>query len=149
MEIERKFLVNEELWNRAEKPEPKLIIQAYLHRSPEKTIRIRVKGDKGFLTIKGPTNGISREEFEYEIPLEDATQLIEQFADKVLSKKRYEIPMGEHVWEVDVFLDNLEGLIIAEIELNAEDELFLKPEWATEDVSHDAQYFNANLIEKC
>ncbi len=149
MEIERKFLVNEELWNRAEKPEPKLIIQAYLHRSPEKTIRIRVKGDKGFLTIKGPTNGISREEFEYEIPLEDATQLIEQFADKVLSKKRYEIPMGEHVWEVDVFLDNLEGLIIAEIELNAEDELFLKPEWTTEDVSHDAQYFNANLIEKC
>jgi adenylate cyclase len=149
MEIERKFLVNEDLWNRTDKPEPKLIIQAYLHRSPEKTIRVRVKGDQGFLTIKGPTKGISREEFEYEIPLEDATQLIEQFADKVLSKKRYEIPMGEHVWEVDVFLDNLEGLIIAEIELTAEDELFLKPEWATEDVSHDAQYFNANLIEKC
>lgn len=149
MEIERKFLVNEDLWNRTEKPEPKLIIQAYLYRSPEKTIRVRVKGDQGFLTIKGPTKGISREEFEFEIPLEDASQLIEQFADKVLSKKRYEIPMGEHVWEVDVFLDNLEGLIIAEIELTAEDELFLKPEWATEDVSHDAQYFNANLIEKC
>ena len=130
-------------------PEPKVIIQAYWHRSTEKTIRVRVKGDQGFLTIKGPTKGISREEFEYEIALEDATQLIEQFADKVLSKKRYEIPMGEHVWEVDVFLDNLEGLIIAEIELTAEDEIFLKPEWATEDVSHDAQYFNANLIEKC
>jgi adenylate cyclase len=149
MEIERKFLVNEELWNRTEKPEPKLIIQAYLHRSSEKTIRVRVKGDRGFLTIKGPTRGISREEFEYEIPLEEATQLIEQFADKVLSKKRYEIPAGEHIWEVDVFLDNLEGLIVAEIELNEEEEMFIKPEWVAEEVSHDPQYQNSRLIDRC
>ncbi len=149
MEIERKFLVNEDLWNRAEKPEPKLIIQAYLHRSPEKTIRVRVKGDRGFLTIKGPTTGISREEFEYEIPLNEATQLIEQFADKILSKKRYEIPAGEHLWEVDVFLDNLEGLIVAEIELNEEDEMFIKPEWVAEEVSHDPQYQNSRLIDRC
>lgn len=149
MEIERKFLVNEDLWNRVEKPEPKLIIQAYLHRSPEKTIRVRVKGERGFLTIKGPTTGISREEFEYEIPLNEATQLIEQFADKILSKKRYEIPAGEHVWEVDVFLDNLEGLIVAEIELNVEDELFIKPEWVAEEVSHDSQYQNSRLIDRC
>lgn len=149
MEIERKFLVNEDLWNRAEKPEPKLIIQAYLHRSPEKTIRVRVKGDRGFLTIKGPTTGISREEFEYEIPLNEATQLIEQFTDKILSKKRYEIPAGEHLWEVDVFLDNLEGLIVAEIELNEEDEMFIKPEWVAEEVSHDPQYQNSRLIDRC
>lgn len=149
MEIERKFLVNEDLWNRAEKPEPKLIIQAYLHRSPEKTIRVRVKGDRGFLTIKGPTTGISREEFEYEIPLNEATQLIEQFADKILSKKRYEIPAGEHLWEVDVFLDNIEGLIVAEIELNEEDEMFIKPEWVAEEVSHDPQYQNSRLIDRC
>lgn len=149
MEIERKFLVNEDLWNRAEKPEPKLIIQAYLHRSPEKTIRVRVKGDRGFLTIKGPTTGISREEFEYEIPLNEATQLIEQFADKILSKKRYEIPADEHLWEVDVFLDNLEGLIVAEIELNEEDEMFIKPEWVAEEVSHDPQYQNSRLIDRC
>lgn len=149
MEIERKFLVNQELWDRVEKPSPNYIIQAYLSVSEQNTIRVRTKGDKGFLTIKGPTKGISREEFEYEIPLSDATQLIEQFAEKVITKKRYEIPIGNHTWEVDVFMDKLEGLIIAEIELESEDELFVKPEWATEDVSHDPQYYNSSLVDRC
>jgi adenylate cyclase len=149
MEIERKFLVNQDLWDRIEKPTPKNIIQAYLSKSDQSTIRVRTKDDKGYLTIKGPTKGISREEFEYEIPLNDATELIEQFAEKIISKKRYEIALGDHIWEVDVFMDKLEGIIIAEIELNAEDELFLKPEWVAEEVSHDPQYYNSSLVDRC
>lgn len=149
MEIERKFLVDHNLWDRVEKPTPQLIVQAYLAKSPEKTIRVRTKGDKGFLTIKGPTQGISRDEYEYEIPIQEATELIEKFADKVISKKRYEFPMGGYTWEVDVFLDKLEGLIVAEIELESEDDIFLKPEWIAEEVSHDPQYQNSNLVDRC
>jgi CYTH domain-containing protein len=149
MEIERKFLVNKEKWELVSKPKPKRIVQSYLVRTPEKTIRVRVKGEKGFLTIKGPTVGISRSEFEYEIPLNEANDLIEQFADKVIEKYRYEITIGNHVWEIDEFHGKLEGLMIAEIELTTEDEAFEKPDWITEDVSLDQQYFNSNLIERC
>lgn len=149
MEIERKFLVNKEKWELVNKPKPKRIVQAYLVRLPEKTIRVRVKGDKGFLTIKGPTIGISRSEFEYEIPLNEANELIEQFADKIIEKYRYEIAVGDHLWEVDEFHGKLVGLMIAEIELTSEDETFEKPDWVTEDVSMDQQYFNSNLVERC
>lgn len=149
MEIERKFLIDHDKWALVDKPEPKHIVQAYLYSCPEKTIRVRTKGNKGFLTIKGATVGISRSEFEYEIPLEEAKQLIEQFAEKVIDKHRYEIMVENHLWEVDEFHGKLEGLILAEIELNTEEENFIKPEWATEDVSLDAQYYNAKLIEKC
>lgn len=148
MEIERKFLVDRDKWEKVAKPVPKEIIQAYLLRSPEKTVRVRVKGEKGFLTIKGPTEGISREEFEYEIPVMDAKDMIRQFADKVIAKKRYEIPFFDHTWEIDVFEGNLKGLILAEIELKDESEKFECPEWITEEVSTDPAYFNANLIEK-
>jgi adenylate cyclase len=148
MEIERKFLVDPEKWEKEIKPEPKTIIQAYLLRSPEKTIRVRTKGSKGYITIKGPTKGISREEFEYEIPLEDAHEMIRLFADKVIEKKRFEITIGEHTWEIDVFGGKLNGLILAEIELSDEGEAFKRPEWITEEVSTDPNYFNANLIEK-
>ena len=149
MEIERKFILDKEKWSRVNKPAPKYIVQAYLHRSPEKTIRVRIKGEQGFLTIKGKTIGISRSEFEYEIPLLEAKEMISQFADKVIEKHRYEIQVGKHLWEIDEFHGKLEGLILAEIELNSEDEPFEKPEWATEDVSLDPQYFNALLIERC
>ena len=149
MEIERKFLVNKAKWELVNKPAPNRIVQAYLVRTPEKTIRIRVKGEKGFLTIKGPTVGISRSEFEYEIPLNEANELIEQFADKVIEKYRYEITVGNHLWEVDEFHGKLEGLMIAEIELTSEEETFEKPDWVTEDVSLDQQYFNSNLVERC
>ncbi len=148
MEIERKFLVDPEKWEKEINPEPKTIIQAYLLRSPEKTIRVRTKGSKGYITIKGPTKGISREEFEYEIPLEDAHEMIRLFADKVIEKKRFEITIGEHTWEIDVFGGKLNGLILAEIELSDEGEAFKRPEWITEEVSTDPNYFNANLIEK-
>jgi CYTH domain-containing protein len=149
MEIERKFLVDKEKWELVNKPAAKRIVQAYLVRTPEKTIRVRVKDEKGFLTIKGPTVGISRSEFEYEIPLNEANELIEQFADKTIEKYRYEIAVGNHLWEVDEFHGKLEGLMIAEIELTSEDEAFGKPDWVTEDVSMDQQYFNSNLVDRC
>jgi len=148
MEIERKFLVDHEKWDALIKPEPNHIIQAYLLNTPEKTIRIRVKGDKGFITIKGKTIGISRSEFEYGIPLSEANEMIDLFAEKTIDKYRYEIKIEKHLWEVDVFQGKLKGLILAEIELNSEAEKFVKPDWVTEDVSHDEQYYNAKLIEK-
>ena len=148
MEIERKFLVKEQLWQGIEKPSPSRIVQAYLVNSAEKTVRIRIKGTKGFLTIKGPTQGISRAEFEYEIPLKDADELISTFAEKVIEKFRYEISFKNHLWEVDVFAGKLEGLYLAEIELNSEDEHFELPDWVGEEVSTDPNYYNSNLINK-
>lgn len=149
MEIERKFLLHTALWDALEKPSPKKIIQAYLVNTPEKTVRVRIKGSKGYLTIKGPTKGISRSEFEYEIPLSDAEALIEQFAEKVIDKDRYELLFEGKLWEVDVFHGKLEGLLLAEIELKDEGETFLIPEWISTEVSHDLEYFNARLIDRC
>jgi CYTH domain-containing protein len=149
MEIERKFLVDKAEWEKVEKPNSKKIVQAYLLNSPEKTVRARIKGAKGFLTIKGATVGISRTEFEYEIPLEEAEEMIRLFADKTISKDRYEITVGNHLWEIDEFHGNLEGLVLAEIELSDENEAFEQPIWATTDVSTDINYYNSKLIEKC
>lgn len=148
MEIERKFLVDKVLWAHQAKPEGQKIKQAYLLNSPEKTIRVRTKGTKGFLTIKGPTLGISRAEYEYEIPVYEAEELIQQFAVKYIEKTRYEITVGKHIWEVDEFGGKLAGLMLAEIELAAEDELFERPEWVTLEVSEDVNYFNSNLINR-
>ena len=149
MEIERKFLIHQAIWDAVIKPSPKKIVQAYLVNTAEKTIRVRIKGDKGFITIKGPTKRISRSEFEYEIPLKDSEELIAQFAEKVIEKDRYEIIFDGKLWEVDVFHGKLEGLILAEIELESEDEVFSVPEWIAQEVSHDVEYFNARLVEKC
>jgi len=147
-EIERKFTVDHEKWALIPKPLPQRIVQGYLVREPEKTIRIRTKGSKGYLTIKGKTTGISREEFEYEIPFSEAEQLLTHFAEKVLIKDRFEIKLEQHLWEVDVFHGKLEGLIIAELELQREDETFSIPEWIKEDVSDNPNYYNSNLIDK-
>ena len=108
--------------NNIEKSEPIQIFQSYLSTNPECTVRVRIKGKKGFLTIKGKSIGISRSEFEYEIPLEEAKQMINSFAQKTLSKLRYEIQVDNHLWEVDVFKGKLDGLIVAEIELTNENE---------------------------
>ncbi|MBP6091536.1 MAG: CYTH domain-containing protein [Crocinitomicaceae bacterium] len=148
MEIERKFLVDKVLWALQAKPEGQKIKQAYLVNSPEKTIRVRTKGTKGFLTIKGPTVGISRAEYEYEIPIHEAEELIQQFAVQCIEKVRYEITVGKHLWEVDEFYGKHAGLMLAEIELIAENELFEHPEWVTIEVSHDTSYFNSNLIQR-
>jgi adenylate cyclase len=149
MEIERKFLLDLAAWEAVEKPAPTRIVQAYLQRSVEKTIRVRVNGSTGWLTIKGKTTGISRNEFEYEIPLDEANELITLFAEKTIEKFRYEITVGKHRWEVDEFLGKLKGLFIAEIELDSEDEVFERPNWIAKEVSDDERYFNAVLIERC
>ncbi|GAB5417955.1 MAG: CYTH domain-containing protein [Crocinitomicaceae bacterium] len=148
-EIEYKFLVDHDQWDALEKPRPKLIVQSYLQNTPEKTVRVRVKGDQGFLTIKGATKGVTRTEFEYEIPLTEAEEMIATFNLPHIRKKRYEIQVGQHIWEVDVFEGALEGLILAEIELSKESEKFTKPPWITTDVSTDPEYYNAVLIQKC
>ena len=149
MEIERKFLVDKLEWEKVTKPVPKRIVQAYILNIPEKTVRVRIKGSKGYLTIKGATVGISRSEFEYEIPLTEAQEMIDLFAEKTIEKMRYEFQVGKHLWEIDEFHGKLDGLLIAEIELESEDEAFEKPNWALEDVSTDINYFNAQLIERC
>ena len=148
MEIERKFTVNIEKWAEVIKPQPIFIEQSYLSSTPECTVRVRLKGDKAYLTIKGKTSGISRSEYEYEVPVDEAKEMMNTLSSKTLSKKRYEINVGNHLWEVDVFEGKLAGLIIAEIELTSEDEVFELPKWVIEDVSNDVQYYNSNLIER-
>lgn len=148
MEIERKFLINEPLWNALQKPTPTHIAQAYLSDDKNCTVRVRIKGSKGYLTIKGETKGITRSEYEYEIPLAEAKKMMEEFCDRVLSKDRYCIEVAGHTWEVDVFHGKLAPLIIAEIELDSEHEAFVVPEWVGKEVSLDASYYNSNLIKK-
>lgn len=148
-EIERKFLVDFDSWHSCEKPTPEFIVQGYIFNSLEKTLRIRIKNSKGYLTLKGKTEGITRNEFEYEIPLNDAEDILHLFTEKALSKNRYSIFHEGHTWEVDVFHGKLEGLILAEIELNSEEEYFVKPKWIAKEVSEDPNYYNAKLIERC
>lgn len=148
-EIEYKFLVDQGKWDALVKPTPKLIVQSYLHNTPEKTVRVRVKGDKGYITIKGAAKGLTRTEFEYEIPVSEAEEMIAIFDLPHIRKHRYEIQIDQHLWEVDVFEGELDGLILAEVEVTQEGEFFTKPAWVTEDVSRDPSYFNAVLIQKC
>lgn len=147
-EIEYKYLVNEEKWNNLHKPTPSYIVQGFLAKSKDITIRIRIKNKHAFLTIKGKTVGITRSEFEYEIPVSDAEQMLSEFTEKVIRKNRYVIIHENRSWEVDVFEGQLEGLIMAELEVNSENEKFNLPNWATENVSEDDRYYNAVLIEE-
>ncbi len=144
IEIERKFLVD--ISKLPPLPKGKKITQGYLlAHSP--SIRVRIAGDKAFLTIKGkPQNHISRSEFEYEIPLDDGVELLKECKELIISKTRYEIEYHGHLWEIDVFENENEGLVVAEIELENEDEEFILPPWVTAEVSKDKRYTNANLI---
>ena len=145
-EIERKFLVKGEAWKSLAKG--RHYRQGYLNSAKERTVRIRTIDDKAFLTVKGPTVGVTRPEFEYPIPFEDCTAMLDLLAEKpIIEKTRYKIPMGNHVWEVDEFFGVNAGLVVAEIELGAEDEAFEKPEWIGEEVSGDPRYFNSNLVK--
>ena len=148
MEIERKFLIKASEWNLLEKPTPSRIAQAYISSDKVCTVRVRIKGTKGYLTLKGETKGISRSEYEYEIPIEEAQKMMDEFCTKVLSKDRYCIEEEGHTWEVDVFHGKLAPLIIAEIELDHEDEKFVVPSWVGKEVSDDASYYNSVLIQK-
>ncbi|NPA68313.1 MAG: CYTH domain-containing protein [Chlorobi bacterium] len=145
-EIERKFLVlNKDFLQNSEKSEK--IIQGYLSRDPERTVRVRIKDDKGFLTVKGKSEGISRFEYEIEIKKEDALQLINICLPEIIHKTRYYVPYGNHVFETDVFEGKNEGLILCETELKSEDEDFEKPEWLGKEVSNDKRYYNSYLSQ--
>lgn len=146
IEIERKFLVtNSDFITSATKKNR--IVQGYLNSNPERTVRIRIKGNKGFLTIKGKGNesGTTRLEWETEIPSLEAEKLLSLCEKGSIDKIRYEIPLGKHIYEVDVFEGENKGLIIAEIELELETESFLKPNWLGEEVTGDEKYYNAYL----
>ena len=146
IEIERKFLMNPEKWEHLEKPLGEFYRQGYLSTDPTKTIRVRQTLEQGFLTIKGISVGATRKEYEYEIPLEEAKELLDQFSVAELSKIRYKISIGNHVWEVDEFLGKNEGLIVAEIELTSEDEDFEIPDWIGREVTGAEKYYNSNLV---
>lgn len=144
-EIERKFLVNINTWQSIKPKRGKLIVQGYLLNKPGKSVRIRVKEEKGFLTIKGKTDGPVRDEFEYPIPVNEAKILIDEFADSLVKKIRYEINVQDKLWEVDEFVEDNEGLIIAEVELVAENEEIVIPDWVYKEVTNDESYYNVNL----
>ena len=147
-EIERKYLVNQSKWELVEKPIGNHYRQGYLLTDPNKTIRVRQTDDKGFLTIKGLSVGATRPEYEYEIPLNEAKELLDNFSISELSKIRYEIIFEGKLWEVDEFLgDNFE-LIVAEIELESEDEKFVFPDWIDKEVTSEEKYYNSNLTIK-
>jgi len=146
-ETERKFLVDHEKWRTLKKPKGVRYRQGYLADDKELTLRIRIAGKQGFITIKGESTGISRSEFEYKIPAKDATQLLSGFALSELKKTRYRIRYSGKLWEVDEFADKNEGLIMAEIELENEDEPFEKPDWITQEVSDDKRYYNSYLAK--
>ncbi|MBB5191970.1 adenylate cyclase [Silvimonas terrae] len=143
LEIERKYLLATAQW-REEINSSTRIAQGYLNDAPARTVRVRIKGDKGFLTIKGKNEGIARAEFEYEIPLADASELL-KLCPNVLDKTRHEIHRDGFVWEIDEFAGDNAGLIVAEIELPALDTEFAKPAWLGEEVSGDARYYNSAL----
>jgi adenylate cyclase len=147
VEIERKFLVNKEKWERLEKPEGVYLRQGYLNDSTGCTVRVRETEIEGFLTIKGKSEGLARSEFEYAIPKADAKQMLDTLAKTQLSKTRYEIVVGQHTWEVDVFHEANEGLILAEIELESVDEIFEQPAWVEQDVSENPKYYNSVLAK--
>ena len=145
VEIEKKFLVDPEKWERFNKPAGKAYRQGYLVNEKEKTVRVRIAGDQAFITIKGATKGFTRPEYEYEIPVQDAQELLENFKLTGTEKTRYRIPLGGKVWEVDVFGGANAGLIVAEIELKSENDPFEKPEFLSEEVTYDPRYYNSSL----
>jgi len=145
LEIERKFLVRGDAWKAL--GAGVAMRQGYLSTDPERVVRVRVEGDEATLTIKGRSVGAVRGEWEYAIPKADAEALLTQLALRpLIEKSRYRIPYEGMTWEVDEFYGDNAGLVVAEIELTAEDQAFAKPEWVGEEVTHDARYFNANLL---
>ncbi len=147
-EIERKFLVKGDFKKDAFKQTR--IIQGYLSSVPERTVRVRVKGDKGFITIKGIGNasGASRFEWEREIPLNEAESLLQLCEPGVIDKTRFLVKSGDFVFEVDEFYGENQGLVVAEIELKSENDVFAKPGWVGEEVTGDARYYNSMLMKQ-
>ena len=144
-EIERKFLVDDEKWSTLPKAAGIHYRQGYIIKDQLKTIRIRIAGAVGFITIKGKTTGISRAEYEYAIPLADAEEMLDRFCGEVVKKIRYRVNYAGKIWEVDEFMDHNEGLIVAEIELKTESDAFEIPDWIAQEVTGDERYYNSNL----
>jgi len=146
IEIERKFLVKSDAFKN-EACQKFRIIQGFLNRDPERTVRVRLKDDKGILTVKGlsSNDGLSRFEWEKEISKNDAKALLEFCEKGVIDKIRYEIKVNHHIFEVDEFFGDNEGLVVAEIELNSEGETFTKPDWLGEEVTGNIKYYNSQL----
>nr|WP_299386559.1 CYTH domain-containing protein [Allomuricauda sp.] len=146
LEIERKFLVNSPAYK--DQASSKIrIVQGFLNTDPERTVRVRIKDDQGYLTVKGASNttGTTRFEWETEIPVIEATNLIDLCEDVILEKNRYKVHFGNHVFEVDEFLGENKGLVVAEVELQHEDEVFDKPSWLAKEVTGEVKYYNSQL----
>ena len=143
-EIERKFLVEGHDWRQGSRA--RRLRQGYLSPDPERSVRVRLVGDDAWLTIKGASAGCARVEFEYPIPTQDALHLLDELCIRpVIDKTRHDVRYGAHRWEIDEFHGANEGLVIAEIELAAEDEHFERPPWLGAEVSDDPRYYNVNL----
>ena len=144
-EIERKFLVSGDF--KQEACDSFRLVQGYISTDPDRTVRVRIKGEQGFLTIKGRSSldGLSRYEWEKEIPVSEALELMNLCVSGVIDKTRYLVPYGGHTYEVDVFHGANEGLVLAEIELADEQEMFEKPSWLGEEVTGDVRYYNSML----
>lgn len=147
-EIERKFLVTSDNFKK-EAFKRTRIVQGYLSSHPERTVRIRIQGDSGFITIKGKSNesGTSRFEWERQIPYAEAEELIPLCEPGIIEKTRFEVESGAHIFEVDEFLGENEGLVVAEVELESENENFEKPEWLGEEVTGQNKYYNSHLSQ--
>jgi adenylate cyclase len=146
VEIERKFLASGDGWRQL--GEPVLLRQGYLSSHPERVVRVRIEGGRALMTIKSKAAGISRGEWEYDLPMADAIEFLDRLCEQpIIEKYRRRIPFGGFVWEVDEFLGVNAGLVVAEIELPAEDAAFDKPDWIGADVSDDVRYLNSNLIK--
>lgn len=141
-EIERKFLVTSEAWRTGK---PTLYVQGYLNRDKHRTVRIRIAGDEAMITIKGVTIGMSRAEYEYSIPLNDAKDMLKLCEGPLIKKQRWLHTVGSLTWEIDEFLGLNEGLIVAEVELEDEGQKVALPDWVGEEVTHDDRYFNSSL----
>ncbi len=145
-EIEKKFLLAGDGWQQLARGIA--YRQGYLCSQKERTVRVRTIEDKGFLTVKGVSVGATRLEYEYEIPVEDANDLLDELCEKpIIEKKRYKIEYRGFVWEVDEFFGENRGLVVAEIELEREDQQFDKPDWIGNEVTDDQRYFNSNLFK--
>ncbi len=146
IEIERKFLVKSDIY-KEEALKKTRIVQGYLNSHKERTVRVRLKGDKGYITVKGQSssNGLSRFEWEKEVDSIEIEALLKICESGVIDKIRYEVKVGNHIFEVDVFSGDNKGLVIAEVELNNENETFEKPNWLGEEVTGNIKYYNSYL----
>ncbi|TVO70511.1 CYTH domain-containing protein [Sedimenticola selenatireducens] len=148
VEIERKYLVINDKWKKSVVSES-VLKQGYIVNQPNVTVRVRIAKGKAHLNIKSATIGITRAEYEYEIPLSDAENILEDIAEQpFIDKTRFKVRCGDHIWDLDVFYGDNSGLVMAEIELDSEDEAFEYPEWAGEEVSSDPRYYNSSLVKK-